>query len=85
MVMRAQLNAIRAAGVQAPPHDLSKVDPPVLVANGDNDLMVSSEKSAELARRLSNAELVIYPDSGHGGLFQQHRLFVPKALDFLES
>ena len=32
-------------------------------------------------RCLPNAELVIYPDSGHGGTFQHHRLFVPKALD----
>jgi pimeloyl-ACP methyl ester carboxylesterase len=56
----------------------------VLVANGDNDLMVSSE-SAELARRLPNAELVIYPDSGHGGIFQHYQQFVPKALAFLEA
>jgi pimeloyl-ACP methyl ester carboxylesterase len=83
MVMPAQLKAIRAAGTQAP-HDLSKIGQPVLVANGDNDLMVSSEKSTELARRLPNAELVIYPDSGHGGIFQYHRQFVPKALEFLE-
>lgn len=82
-VMPAQLTAIRAAGVQTP-YDLSKVLQPILVANGDNDLMVASEKSAELAERLPNAELVIYPDSGHGGVFQHHRTFVPKVLEFLE-
>ena len=83
IALRAQLEAIRAAGVQAP-HDLSKVGQPVLVANGDNDVMVASEHSAELARRLPNAELVIYPNSGHGGIFQYHQRFVPTVLDFLE-
>jgi pimeloyl-ACP methyl ester carboxylesterase len=80
--MRAQLTAIRAAGVQAP-HDLGKVVQPVLVANGDNDVMVASEKSTELARSLPNAELVIYPNAGHGGIFQYHQQFVPTVLEFL--
>ena len=29
------------------------------------------------------AELVIYPDAGHGGIFQFHEQFVPTVLDFL--
>jgi hypothetical protein len=28
---------------------------------------------------------VIYPDAGHGGIFQYHMQFVPKALAFLAS
>jgi hypothetical protein len=28
---------------------------------------------------------VIYPDAGHGGIFQFHEQFVEKALEFLES
>jgi pimeloyl-ACP methyl ester carboxylesterase len=81
--MRAQLTAIRAAGVQQP-HDLHTVHQPVLVANGDHDVMVASAMSTELAKRLPNAELVLYPDSGHGGVFQYHEAFVPKVLNFLE-
>lgn len=27
----------------------------------------------------------IYPDSGHGGVFQHHREFVPAVLEFLEA
>ena len=81
---RAQLKAIRAAGLQAP-HDLGKITQPVLVANGDNDVMVASSHSADLARRIPNAKLTIYPDSGHGGVFQYHREFVPAVLEFLES
>lgn len=79
---RAQLKAIMAAGASAP-DDLSVITQPVFVANGDNDLMVASSLSADMARRLPNATLTIYPDSGHGGVFQHHRAFVPAVLDFL--
>ncbi|MEU4313191.1 alpha/beta hydrolase [Nocardia sp. NPDC024068] len=78
----AQIKAIRHAG-RSRPDDLSVITHPVLVANGDNDLMVASSHSADMARRLPNAQLEIYPDSGHGGIFQHHRNFVPDALQFL--
>jgi len=79
---RAQLKAIRTAGLSAP-DDLSVITQPVFVANGDHDLMVASSLSADMARRLPNARLTIYPDSGHGGVFQHHQAFVPAVLDFL--
>ncbi|MDD2741981.1 MAG: alpha/beta hydrolase [Rhodocyclaceae bacterium] len=79
---RAQLQAIRTAGLSAP-DDLSVIKQPVFVANGDHDLMVASSLSADIARRLPNAKLTIYPDSGHGGVFQHHRAFVPAVIDFL--
>jgi len=47
--------------------------------------MVASEHSSDMARRLPNAELKIYPSSGHGGIFQYHREFVPTALQFLAN
>ena len=78
----AQLKAIREAGLGAP-HDLSKITQPVFVANGDNDVMVASSHSVDLARRIPDAKLTIYPDSGHGGVFQYHREFVPAVLEFL--
>ena len=46
---------------------------------------VQATRSADLARRIPNAKLTIYPDSGHGGVFQYHREFVPAVLEFLES
>lgn len=78
----AQIAAIRHAG-KCPPDDLSVITQPVLVANGDNDLMVDSNHSADMARRLPNAKLIIYPDSGHGGVFQHHQSFLAEALRFL--
>ena len=58
---------------------------PVLVANGDSDKMMPSTNSVDLARRLPNAELVLYPDAGHGGIFQYLEAFVKKAREFLAS
>lgn len=80
--MRAQLKAIRAWGLQAP-SDLSTITQPTLVANGDHDRMIPTSNSHDLARRIPDADLVIYPDAGHGGVFQFHEAFVEKALQFL--
>ena len=78
----AQLKAIHRWGLQQP-SDLSVIHQPVLVANGESDKMVPTNNSADLARRLPDSELVIYPDAGHGGIFQYHAQFVRKALEFL--
>jgi pimeloyl-ACP methyl ester carboxylesterase len=80
----AQLLAIRESGL-GKPHDLSKITQPTFVANGDNDVMVASSQSNALAERIPNAKLTIYPDSGHGGIFQYHQEFVPSVLEFLEA
>ena len=80
--LQAQLKALRLWGSKQPA-DLSKVRHPVLVANGDNDRMVPTTNTHDLARRLPNSELVIYPDSGHGAVFQFHANFVPRVLEFL--
>lgn len=79
-----QLKAIHAWGRQRP-DDLSRITPPVLVANGDQDKMVPSINSIEMARRIPNAELVLYEDAGHGGIFQYHEEFVSQALAFLQG
>lgn len=78
----AQLQALRTWGHKEPA-DLSLVKQPVLVVNGDADRMVPTPNTHDLARRLSNSTLIIYPDAGHGGIFQFHTTFVPSALEFL--
>lgn len=78
----AQLEALRVWGKKAPA-DLSVVTQPVLVVNGDQDRMVPTVNTHDLARRLPNSQLVIYPDAGHGGLFQFHADFVRSTLEFL--
>jgi pimeloyl-ACP methyl ester carboxylesterase len=78
----AQLKAIHRWGLERP-SDLSIIRRPVLVANGESDRMVPTKNSVDLARRLPDSELVIYPDAGHGGIFQFHRQFVEKTHEFL--
>jgi pimeloyl-ACP methyl ester carboxylesterase len=79
-----QLKAIKAWGQQAP-QDLSGVRIPVLIANGDNDIMVPTELSEDLARRLPHAQLILYKDAGHGGIFQYHAEFLSESLNFLSK
>lgn len=79
-----QLRAIKAWGRQAP-QDLGSIKIPVLIANGDNDIMVPTVNSTDMARRIPGAQLVIYEDAGHGGIFQNHADFVLKALSFLDA
>ena len=82
--VQAQLAAIHAWG-QGDARTLGTVQHPVLVVNGDDDVMVPPLNSFELARRLPNAQLSIFPDAGHGGIFQHHAVFVQQALAFLQQ
>jgi pimeloyl-ACP methyl ester carboxylesterase len=79
---RTQLKAIKAYG-RSRPSDLSKITQPTLIANGDHDRMVPSVLSDDLHRRIAGSELIIYPNSGHGGIFQYHEQFAPIAAKFL--
>jgi pimeloyl-ACP methyl ester carboxylesterase len=79
---RAQLKAIHRWGQQQPA-DLASLQQPVLTMNGESDRMVPSNNTVDLDRRLPNSQLVLYPDAGHGGVFQFHQDFVKRALAFL--
>src|SRR5207302_10800918 len=63
----AQLRACYRWGKEEP-HDLSLIRQPVLLANGDHDRMLPTPNTLDMARRLPNNELVIYPDAGHAGI-----------------
>jgi pimeloyl-ACP methyl ester carboxylesterase len=80
--LRAELKAIHRWGQQQAA-DLASIHQPTLVMNGDDDRMVPTENTIDLDRRLPNSQLVIYPDAGHGGVFQFHEDFVKRALEFL--
>ncbi|BCW35085.1 alpha/beta hydrolase [Arthrobacter sp. StoSoilA2] len=79
---QTQLKAIKKWG-RTEPANLGAITQPTLIANGDNDRMVPSRLSDDMHLRIPGSELVIYPDSGHGGIFQYHQEFVPVALEFL--
>jgi len=81
---RTQLKAIKKWG-RGEPDDLSKITQPTLIANGDHDRMVPTVLSEDLHRRIAGSQLIIYPDSGHGGIFQYHDQFAPLAVKFLDG
>jgi pimeloyl-ACP methyl ester carboxylesterase len=82
--LQAQLKAISTWGYEQPA-DLSKFTLPVLVINGDNDRMVPTPNSYDMAKRFPNAKLHIYEEAAHGGVFQHHDDFVKRALSFFAS
>ncbi|WP_406048638.1 alpha/beta fold hydrolase [Kribbella sp. NBC_00889] len=79
----AQIAALAKWEQGTSPAELATVTQPALVVNGDEDIMLPTINSFELAQLLPNAQLSIYPDAGHGGIFQHHDLFVQQTLEFL--
>jgi pimeloyl-ACP methyl ester carboxylesterase len=82
--VQAQLTAILKWG-QAPSsiEALKRVRHKVLIANGDEDIMVPTANSIALFEALPDAKLSIFPDAGHGGIFQYADAFVDQTLRFL--
>ncbi len=65
--------------------DLKGIHQPTLVVNGIHDEMIPVSNSYRLSENLPNAVLLVYPDSGHGSLFQFHESFARHAAAFLAS
>ena len=63
--------------------DLKRINQPTLVVNGIHDEMIPVSNSYRLSENLPNAVLLVYPDSGHGSLFQFHESFTRHAAAFL--
>ncbi|MEU1932787.1 alpha/beta fold hydrolase [Streptomyces coeruleorubidus] len=57
---------------------------PVLVADGESDILMPAKNSRLLAKHLPNAELHIYPDAGHGFLYQYAVKFGTEVNTFLD-
>jgi len=63
--------------------DLKRIGQPTLVVNGSNDVMIPTINSFMLAQHIPNAQLILYPDSGHASQFQYPERFVSHARTFL--
>jgi pimeloyl-ACP methyl ester carboxylesterase len=64
---------------------LSALSMPVLVANGDSDPMILPHYSYLLAGLIPQAQVMIYPDSAHGFLFQHAAEFAADVEAFLSA
>lgn len=86
-VAQAQSQAYEAYIAAPPGYDphacLSAIRQPTLVVNGVDDIMIASINSWTLARNIPNAQLLIYPDAGHGAHFQYPERFLQHAIQFL--
>ena len=82
---QAQYDAVCAWGI--PDHSLlqrlSGISQPVFVANRDSDPMILLHYSYLIAGLIPQATVKIYPDSGHGFLFQHHAEFTTDVEAFL--
>jgi pimeloyl-ACP methyl ester carboxylesterase len=65
--------------------ELKEIGQPTLVVNGNHDIMMPTINSYILAQNIPQAELIIYPDAGHGSLFQYPSLFVDHLSRFLDA
>ena len=87
-VKEAQMQSVAKWAQQKPDEDyewLRTIKHPVLVTNGVDDVMVPTKNSYILTEKMPNAQLIIYPDSGHGHLFQFPELFATHVNLFLDS
>jgi pimeloyl-ACP methyl ester carboxylesterase len=64
---------------------LRAITQPALVVSGSNDTMLPADNAYAMFKTLSNAQLVLYPDSSHGAPFQYHDMFVSHVQTFLDA
>ena len=83
----AQRTALAAYGAAKDPSyaHLKGLELPVLVVNGTEDIVIPTINSYILQQFLPNAELILYPDAGHGSHFQYPALFARHARIFLDD
>jgi pimeloyl-ACP methyl ester carboxylesterase len=81
----AQLDALTTWGIPDASllQRLAGIRQPALVANGDDDIMVPTPNTQLLAEHLPDAQIEIYPDAGHGFLFQYPAQFAARVEEFL--
>ena len=64
---------------------LKSIRQPVLIAQGSDDAIIPTAHSLTLQHELPDAQLIVYPDSGHGSIYQYPELFVTHATLFLDQ
>ncbi len=85
-VKEAQYDAVVEWGIpdRSQLNRLAGIRQPTLVANGDNDTMIPTINSHILGEHLPDARVRIFPDAGHGFLFQWPVEFANVVRSFLD-
>jgi pimeloyl-ACP methyl ester carboxylesterase len=64
---------------------LGAIRQPTLIVSGSHDTMLPDSNAYFMFKHLADAELILYPDAGHGALFQYPRRFVDHVRLFLDG
>src|SRR5262249_55914153 len=65
--------------------ELKNILQPVLIVQGENDLLVPVVNATNMANSIPGAQLFVYHDAGHGAIYQYHDEFIKAASDFLNK
>lgn len=66
-------------------NELKTITKPVLVVQGEGDSLVAVVNAVRLSQNIPGAQLIVYPDAGHGAFYQYHNEFITAALNFLKK
>lgn len=72
-------------GIDPVGREIARISVPTLVADGTADELVPVANDHILARLIPGARLVLYPDAGHGFLFQDWTRFAALVESFLTA
>ena len=64
---------------------LGELRMPVLVMNGDYDLLIPTSRSLEFLKRIKDVRMSIYPEAGHGFIWQYAERVAAELNTFLDS
>jgi pimeloyl-ACP methyl ester carboxylesterase len=84
-VAPAQVAAFSAWGKPQDDGYLKRIRQPVLVVSGSHDIVHYTVNSYDLQQKLPNAQLIVYPDSNHGAIYQYPGQFLAHATLFLDG
>jgi len=84
-VAPAQVAAFAAWGKPQDDGYLKQIRQPVMVVSGSHDIVHYTVNSYNLQQKLPNAELIVYPDSNHGSIYQYPDRFLAQATMFLDG
>ncbi|MBB5635076.1 pimeloyl-ACP methyl ester carboxylesterase [Pedobacter cryoconitis] len=65
--------------------DLKTITQPVLIVEGRFDVLVPVVNSFSLYQNIPNSRLYLFPEAGHGSIFQEPARFLDQAKDFLDK